>query len=159
MGYLNFAEMADRIEKYILTIFLIGTVQLLHGQTNNKLTETDSLLVLKKIYMYDFDRNKFEDIDEPFLEDFWSSDKLKAKILYDKAIKLTSAPIWQRMILASYFYQDKEFGQVVSVLKSCKNSADTLKVFRIMDSYQIKFSDFNISQKLVENYCKDFKYK
>ena len=101
MGYLKLAEMADRIEKYILTIFLIWTVQLLHGQTNNKLTETDSLLVLKKVYMYDFDRNKFEDIDEPFLEEFWSSEKQKAKVLYDKAIKLTSAPIWQRMILAN----------------------------------------------------------
>jgi hypothetical protein len=159
MGYLNFAGMSDRIEKYILTIFLLCTVQLSHGQTNNKLTETDSLLVLKKVYMFDFDKNKFEDIDEPFLENLWSSDKPKAKSLFDKAIKLISAPIWQRMILASYFYQDKEFGQVISVLKSCKNRADTLNVFKIMDSYQIKFSDFNIKKKLVENYGKDIKYK
>lgn len=151
--------MAKHIEKILLTIFIILTVEMVSGQEKNSLNIEDSILVLKKVYMYDIDQNKFNDLDEPYIEDLWSSDKQKAKKLFEKAIKLESAPVYERMILASYFYHDNDLKQAEYVIKSCKNKSDTINVFRVMDSYKIKFSDLKISRKLIELYCSDCQYK
>ena len=83
----------------------------------------------------------------------------EAKSLYNKALKLETAPIYEKMILASYFYKDGDKEKVWYVLKSCDNRQDTIYVFHIMDSYNIKFSDFEINLDLLQKYCKDCKYK
>ncbi len=151
--------MANHIKKILLAIFIILTVKMVSGQEKNSLNREDSILVLKKVYMYDFEQNKFNDLDEPYIEDLWLSDKQKAKKLFEKAIKLDSAPVYEKMILASYFYHDNDLKQVEYVIKACKNKSDTVNVFRVMDSYKIKFSDLNISRKLLELYCSDCQYE
>ncbi len=151
--------MANHIKKILLAIFTILTVKMVSGQEQKSLSREDSILVLKKVYMYDFKQNKFNDLDEPYIEDLWLSDKQKAEKLFEKAIKLENAPIYERMILASYFYHDNDLKKVEYVLKTCKSKSDTVNVFRVMDSYKIKFSDLNINRKLLEIYCSDCQYK
>ena len=66
--------------------------------------------------MYNFDNKVFDDIDEPFLEELWESNKPKAKELFAKAIKLSTAPIHERLVLASYFYHDGDLKKVKQTL-------------------------------------------
>ncbi|MCG8579227.1 MAG: hypothetical protein MI866_04890 [Bacteroidales bacterium] len=144
--------------KYLALFFICVLNQNMLGQIGIHLSEEDSLLVLRKIYMYDFENKVFNDIDEMHLENIWISNKNKAKSYFDKAIRLTTAPIHERMILASYFYHDKKLEPVRRVLETCKNANDTTTVYNIMNSYRIKFSDFKISSKQVDKYCNKCKY-
>ncbi|WP_289054118.1 hypothetical protein [Carboxylicivirga marina] len=143
---------------YLAIFFICALNQNILGQVDNNLSEEDSLLVLRKVYMYDFENNIFEDIDEMYLEKIWISKNIKAKDYFEKAIRLTTAPIHERMILASYFYHDKKLEPVRKVLETCRNANDTTTVYNIMNSYRIKFSDFEISQKQLDKYCKKCKY-
>ncbi len=141
-----------------LIIFTFLFCLKLTGQGQKGLQESDSLFVLQQIYNYDFDTKVFDDIDEMYLEEIWYSDKNKAEILFRKAIELNSAPIYERMILASYFYHSNDQKLVYKVLKSCRTREDSSMVYNIMNTYRIKYSDFNIRKEQVEKYCEKCHY-
>ncbi|MBK7626008.1 MAG: hypothetical protein IPJ16_02200 [Bacteroidales bacterium] len=143
----------------ILAIILFSTVTDLSGQERIPLSKSDSILVLKKIYIFNSETKKFDDIDEPYLEEIWNSNKGNAMVLFDKAIRLSIAPINEKMILASYFYKNKDFEKVKFVLSLCKTKIDSTQIFKVMNSYGIKYSDLNIKPELLVKYCKDCKYQ
>ncbi|WP_439185894.1 hypothetical protein, partial [Carboxylicivirga taeanensis] len=152
----NYAKRNMKASILIIIVFIFSLN--LTGQESSSLQKSDSLLVLQKIYTYNFESNEFEDIDEMYLEELWNSDKHKAEELFKKAIELKSAPIHERMILASYFYHSNDLKPVHNVLKSCMTHKDSISIYNIMDSYRIKFSDFNISKEQLKKYCENCKY-
>ena len=141
----------------ILFVLLLSNFSF--GQEYVYLSESETKLVLSKVYMFDFETNDFKDIDEMYIEELWLDNKENAIQLFDKAIRLTFAPLHERMILASYFYHDNEPKYVYWILNDCKTTNDSIAVFRVMDSYSIKYSDFKIDHDKLRRYCETCTYR
>jgi len=145
------------MKKILLIFILLLEVICLKSQN---VSREDSAYIYRHFLFYNTEHRTFEDIDEPFIEEFYKKYPEKAKIYYFKAAFLNSIPVEQRVIMISYLDSLKQEQAHKWILKHLRTRYDTIKYFKVLASeYGFPYSKLGISEKEVKMYCPDCKYR
>lgn len=145
------------MRSYLLLISLYLTSVLSYGQN---VSECDSAYIYKHFLFYNSLNNTFDDIDEPFIEEFWETEREKAIKYYFLASYLKSIPVSQRVIMISYLDEKRKFKAHKWIYNNLQSQTDTSNYFRILNTdYGIPYSRLNITEDIVKEYCPECTYK
>lgn len=143
--------------KNILFIAFCLMSILSYGQDVSK---CDSAFIYKHFLFYHPDNNTFDDIDEPFIEEYWETEKKKAIKYYFLSAYLKSIPISQRVIMVSYLDDERKFEAHQWIYNNLQSDSDTTRYFRILNTgYGIPYSKLKITEEIVKKYCSNCNYK
>ena len=121
---------------------------------------SDSIYIYKTLLKYSSETNSYKDIDEPFIESYWKSDKKRAMKYFEKAAYIESIPIVQRVIMAHYLDQDCKKKLHEWMYSNLESKMDTVKYFKVLRTgYGLPYSELGIDEETVKKYCLKCKYK
>jgi hypothetical protein len=145
------------MNKYLILTLLLTNALFSYSQN---VTECDSSYIYKHFLFYHLETNTYDDIDEPFLEEYWFTEKENAKKYFFKAAFLKSIPIGQRVIMVSYLDKEKKLEAHQWMYGNMETKKDTVNYFRILNTgYGIPYSDLKIPEEKVKLYCEKCNYK
>jgi len=137
-------------------IFCFISVLLYSQKVSNK----DSIYIYKHFLFYHSDNQSFDDIDEPFIEEYWKTKNEEAKNYFLLSAYIKSIPVNQRVIMISYLEEDQKFKAHQWIYNNLTSSQDTMEYFSILSTdYGISFYKLNIKENIVKKYCPGCKYK
>ena len=127
---------------------------------SQSVSEFDSIFIYKHFLFYHSESKTFDDIDEPFIEEYWTSENENAKKYYYLSAFLKSIPVSQRVIMISYLDDSQKNKAHQWIYNNLTTVQDTSKYFLILNTnYGIPYSKLNIPVNLVMKYCGKCKYK
>jgi len=143
--------------KYIILAIFCALGIISKGQVVEK---CDSSFIYKHFLFYHEDNNTFDDIDEPFIEEYWETQKENAKKYFLHSAYLKSIPVSQRVIMISYLDDVEKMKAHKWIYSNLQTLSDTVKYFEILNtSYGVSYSKLNISKDVVNKYCSNCDYK
>ena len=127
---------------------------------SQSVTECDSAFIFKHFLFYHSDSKTFDDIDEPFIEEYWTSENVKAQKYYYLSAFLKTIPVDQRVIMLSYLDDNQKNKGHYWIYNNLRTARDTIEYFLIMNTnYGIPYSHLNIPERTVMKYCTKCKYR
>lgn len=123
-------------------------------------SDCDSSYIYKHFLFYHPETNTYDDIDEPFIEEYWFSEKENAKKYYFKAAFIKSIPVSQRVIMVSYLEKDQKLTAHQWIYHNIKTKSDTTRYFKILNTgYGIPYTELKIPEDVVKTYCTKCNFK
>jgi hypothetical protein len=123
-------------------------------------SDFDSSYIYKHFLFYHPETNAFDDIDEPFIEEYWETQNEKARKYYFLSAFLKSIPVVHRVIMLSYLDNEKKIEAHNWIYNNLQNSNDTIRYFKVLDSgYGVSYSKLKIPKCVVKKYCIECSYK
>jgi len=145
------------MKKYIAIITFCFLSLVAIGQ---EVSSCDSAYIYKHFLFYHPENKTFDDIDEPYIEEYWETQNENAKKYYYLSAYLKSIPVTQRIIMISYLSTDKKYEAHSWIYNNLQSRSDTIKYFKILNTgYGIPYSELKITESVVKEYCKDCNYK
>jgi two-component SAPR family response regulator len=120
----------------------------------------DSVYIYKHFLFYDSDSKTFDDIDEPFIEQYRNTNNEKAKKYYKLSAYLKSIPINQRVIMVSYLDDETKFEIHQWFLNNLKSSKEKTEYYLVLGTgYGFPYSKLGLSKEEVIKHCPRCSYQ
>ncbi|MEQ8535244.1 MAG: hypothetical protein RIB86_25530 [Imperialibacter sp.] len=130
------------------------------GAAGQKVCKEDSAFIFKQFLFYHSDEETFDDIDEPYIEEYWNTNTEKAKKYYALSAYLTSIPIDQRVIMVGYLDDQRKLEVHKWMLANLKSPKEKSAYFMVLGtSYGVPYSSLGLSKDEVLSHCPNCKYK
>jgi hypothetical protein len=145
------------MRKILLLFALFSSTTTIFSQS---VTGADSIYIYKHFLFFNPENRTFDDIDEPFIEEYWLSQNVNAKRYFYLSTFLRSIPVSQRVILLSYLDNETKVKSHLWIYHHLTTRKDTTEYFNILNSeYGIPYIKLNIPRETLLKYCKTCNYK
>jgi hypothetical protein len=152
-----FKKHLDDLSKLLLLCCFLTLAPKTYSQ---KVTKQDSIFIFKHLLFYHQENKTFDDIDEPYIEEYWSTQNENAKKYFYLSTFIRSIPISQRVILISYLDEETKIKSHNWIYLNMSNKNDTIEYYNILNSdYGIPYSKLKIEKGTLLKYCPSIKYK